>query len=34
LVPERKLGIVILANRGAQDPHEMVRRILLPALAR
>jgi beta-lactamase class C len=34
LVPERKLGIVILANRGAQDPHEMVRSILLPALAR
>jgi beta-lactamase class C len=34
MVPERKLGIVILANRGGQEPYEMARQILLPALAR
>jgi beta-lactamase class C len=34
MVPSRTLGIVILANRGGQEPYEMARRILLPALAR
>jgi beta-lactamase class C len=34
LVPERRLGLVILSNRGEQAPHELARRVLLPALAR
>src|SRR5260370_23749502 len=33
MVPERKVGLVILANRGDQHPHEMARQKLLPALA-
>jgi hypothetical protein len=33
MVPERKLGIVILANRGEQHPFEIARQIVLPALA-
>ena len=33
LVPERKLGIVLLANRG-EYPHEIARYKILPALAR
>jgi beta-lactamase class C len=34
LVPSRKLGIVILSNRGNQYPHEIARERLLPALVR
>jgi beta-lactamase class C len=34
MVPERKLGIVILANRGGHKLYEMGRQSLLPALAR
>jgi beta-lactamase class C len=34
MVLERKLGVVILANRGGQDLYEMTRQKLLPALAR
>src|SRR5262245_707826 len=34
LVPAKKLGIAILANRGFQHPHEIARATLLPALAR
>jgi len=34
LVPSRKLGLVILSNRGNQYPHELARERLLPALAR
>ena len=33
MVPERKLGIVILANWGEQHPFEIARQIVLPALA-
>jgi beta-lactamase class C len=33
-VPSKKLGIVILANRGNQHPYEIARRMILPALAR
>ncbi len=34
MVPSKKLGIVILANRGYQHPYEIARQSLLPALAR
>jgi beta-lactamase class C len=34
LVPSRKLGLVILSNRGNQYPHEPAREKLLPALER
>jgi beta-lactamase class C len=34
LVPQRKLGIVILCNRGDVYPHEIARRTLLPELAK
>lgn len=34
MVPQSKLGIVILANRGGQKLYEMGRETLLPALAR
>ena len=34
LVPDRKLGIVILANRGDRMPHEVARNVILRALAR
>ena len=34
LVPSRKIGLVILSNRGNQYPHEIARETLLPALAR
>ena len=34
LVPSRKLGIVILSNRGNRYPHEIARDAVLPALAR
>ncbi len=34
LVPSRKIGVVILSNRGDQYPHELAREKLLPALAR
>jgi beta-lactamase class C len=34
MVPAKRLGIVILANRGFQHPHEIARQSLLPALAR
>ncbi len=34
LVPRRKLGIVILANRGNLYPHEIAREKILPALSR
>jgi beta-lactamase class C len=34
LVPSRKLGLVILSNRGNRYPHEIAREKLLPALER
>jgi len=34
MVPSRKIGVVILANRGNQYPHEIAREKLLPALER
>jgi beta-lactamase class C len=34
LVPERKIGIVILANRGDVHPFEAARSTILPALSR
>jgi beta-lactamase class C len=34
LVPERRLGIVILSNRGDVYPHELARNVILPALAK
>jgi len=34
LVPERKLGIAILSNRGDVHPFEAARKSILPALAR
>jgi beta-lactamase class C len=34
MVPQSKLGLVILANRGGLDMYETLRQILLPALAR
>ena len=34
IVPERRLGVVILANRGNQAIYEIARHVLLPALAR
>ena len=34
LVPERKIGIVILANRGDVHPFEVARSTILPALSR
>jgi beta-lactamase class C len=33
MVPQRGLGIAILANRGEQHPFQIARRIVLPALA-
>jgi beta-lactamase class C len=33
LVPERKLGIVILINRGDAFPFEAARQVILPQLA-
>jgi hypothetical protein len=33
-VPERRLGLVLLANHGSQEPYEIARKSLLPALAR
>jgi len=33
MVPDKHLGIVILANRGARNPHEVARNVILPALA-
>ena len=34
LVPERKIGLVILTSRGYQHPYEVGRQTILPALAR
>jgi len=34
LVPARKLGLVILVNRGDRNPHEIARTLILPALER
>jgi len=34
MVPDQRLGIVILVNRGSRNPHEVARNIILPALAR
>lgn len=34
MVPQSRLGIVILANRGEQHPFEIARRTVLPVLAR
>jgi beta-lactamase class C len=34
MVPDQRLGVVILVNRGARNPHEVARDIVLPALAR
>ena len=34
MVLERRLGVVILSNRGGQDLYEMARESLVPALAR
>jgi beta-lactamase class C len=33
MVPDKHLGIVILVNRGARNPHEVARTVVLPALA-
>jgi beta-lactamase class C len=33
MVPDKHLGIVILVNRGARNPHEVARKVILPALA-
>src|SRR4029077_17555523 len=34
MVPDQRLGIVILVNRGSRNPHEVARNIILPELAR
>jgi len=34
MVPDRRLGIVILVNRGSRNPHEVARNVILPALTR
>jgi beta-lactamase class C len=34
LVPDKRLGIAILVNRGSRNPHEIARNVILPALAR
>ena len=34
MIPSKKLGIIILANRGDQHPYEVARDRILPALAR
>jgi beta-lactamase class C len=34
LIPERKIGLVILANRGEVHPYDAARTAILPALAR
>jgi beta-lactamase class C len=34
MVPDKRLGIVILVNRGDRNPHEVARNVVLPALAR
>jgi beta-lactamase class C len=33
MVPDQRLGIVILVNRGSRNPHEVARNIILPELA-
>jgi beta-lactamase class C len=33
MVPDKKLGIVVLVNRGDRMPHDVVRNVILPALA-
>jgi hypothetical protein len=34
MMPAKKLGIVILVNRGDRNPHEVARNVILPALTR
>jgi hypothetical protein len=34
MVPDQRLGIVILVNRGSRNPYEVARNIILPELAR
>ena len=34
MVPDKRLGIVILVNRGSRNPHDVARNVVLPALAR
>jgi hypothetical protein len=34
MVPDQRLGVVILVNRGSRNPHEVARNIILPELAR
>jgi hypothetical protein len=34
MMPSRKIGVVILSNRGDRYPHEIAREKLLPALER
>jgi hypothetical protein len=34
MVPDKRLGIVILANRGSRNAHEVARNVILPALAK
>jgi len=34
LVPDKRLGLVILVNRGDRNPHEVARNVILPALAK
>src|SRR4051812_26372876 len=34
MVPDRRLGIVILVNRGSRNPYEVARNIILPELTR
>jgi beta-lactamase class C len=33
MVPDKRLGIVVLVNRGDRSPHEVARKVVLPALA-
>jgi beta-lactamase class C len=34
MVPDKRLGIVILVNRGSRNPHDVARNVVLPALAK
>jgi beta-lactamase class C len=33
MVPDKHLGIVVLVNRGSRSPHDLARKVILPALA-
>jgi beta-lactamase class C len=34
LVPERRIGLVVLVNRGDRNPHALARSVILPGLVR